>query len=465
MDRLRQMVANISKQFGPLRATHKLLMASVVVIALMTLFVVSQYAGSSDLREVLPGMPVEDQQRAVALLTNLAIDGKMQDGKLMVPAASEMKARAVLLQSGEVGDDKAILFQNILQKQSWTNSRQQNDRLYAVALQNELARTIASMTGVKSSQVFLDIPEPNGLGGRVKKPTASVTVETDTGQPVTQAMADAVAGLMAGALAGLELDAIRIIDSSGRQLRARSEGDQMPATYMEHATRVETKVRQTVLDLLEYIPGVVVAVTAQVDVTRVTSQETSFAPENKGTVSLDKERTKITNDSSEASPAAIPGVEANQTADITRLGSGVGGIMTRNEETTLKSENHVGSKTQNTLDPKGYPTLVAVSVNVPRSFVASLIRTAEPQGGGGVSGTDEKAAGPTDQQVQEKFTTAVRPVIIESLVPQVRALMVQSGRIATAEEIKKLASEMISVAMIPLAVSYTHLTLPTNREV
>jgi len=457
MDRLRQMVANILKQFGPLRATHKLLIASLVVIALMTMFVVVQYTGKSDLREVLPGAPAEEQQRALTLLANFAIDGKMQNGAVMVPAADEIRAREALLASGEVGKDKAILFQNILQKQSWTNSRQQNDRLYAVALQNELARTIASMKGVKTAQVFLDIPEPGGLGGRVKKPRAAVTVETDTGAPVTQGMADAVAGLVAGASAGLELDAIRIIDSSGRQMRARSEEDQLPATYMEHATRVETQVRQKALDLLEYIPGVVVAVTAQVDVTRVTSQETSFSPESKGTVALEKERTKITNDSSEGSAAAVPGVEANQTADITRMGSGGGGNVTRNEETTIKSENYVGSRTQNVLDPKGYPTLVAVSVNVPRSFVASLIKTEkEPEGGGNAgAGTDSGAgglAGPTDQQVDDKFATVLKPLIIESLVPQVRALMVQGEQSLTAEEIKKLAGEMISVAMIPLDI-------------
>lgn len=454
MDQLRRMVANITKQLGPLRTTHKLLIGTIAVIALMTFFVVSQYAGKADFAEVLPGSSVEAQKQGAVVLADVAIKSDMRNGVLMVPVADVGRARAVLLESGQVNDDKAILFQNILQKQSWTNSRQQNDRLYTVALQNELARTIASMKDVRSAQVFLEIPEPGGLGGRVKQPRAAVTVLTDSGQPVTQSMADAVAGLVAGTTAGLELPAIRIIDASnGRQMKARSEEDQLPATYLEHANRVESQVRQKVLDLLEYIPGVVVAVTAQVDVTRVSSQVTSFSPENQGTVSLERERTKVTNDSSEASPSAVPGVEANQTADITRFSSSSGGNVTRSEETTVKNENHVGSTIQQISDPKGYPTLVAVSVNVPRGFVASLLKT-EPQGGGNApaAGTD---TGPTEQQVDDKFSAAVKPLIIESLVPQVRALMMQSGQAVTQEEVKKLAADMISVAMIPLDIPMT----------
>jgi flagellar biosynthesis/type III secretory pathway M-ring protein FliF/YscJ len=212
---------------------------------------------------------------------------------------------------------------------------------------------------------------------------------------------------------------------------------------------VESATRDKIENLLSYIPGVVVAVTARVDVTRSEREVLEYSPEKQGTVSLELERSKTTTQSSESSSGATPGPTANQTADIT-VGAG-SGTSNLSEESKLLNEVKVGQKVEKVFDPKGYPTLVAVSVNVPRGYVASLVKPAA-----GTTGANAPAAppagpatGPTDAEVDQKFTQTIKPMIMDSLVPQIRALMVQSGQNVTAATIRAVAEEMLSVSMIP----------------
>jgi hypothetical protein len=101
---------------------------------------------------------------------------------------------------------------------------------------------------------------------------------------------------------------------------------------------------------------------------------------------------------------------------------------------------------QQTIDPRGAPTLVAISVNVPRSFVVAVAKSQTAQGGEG----EEKD--PTDEQVRQTFEQLVRPAIIESIKPQVRALSMQSapGKMPKDEEITALMAQTVGVSLMPI---------------
>ncbi len=434
MDRLRQILANISKQLGTLTVVHKLLVGAVVVVIVMSLLLVGLLTGKADSIELLPGAAAPDQQRAASHLATVDIKHTLRDGVVFVRAADAPRARAMLQEAGALPGDKALLFANILEKQSWTNSRQVNEQTYRIALQNELARTIENFAGVKAATVLIDIPEPSGLGRSVRRATAAATVETESGEAMPQGMVDAVAAFIAGASAGLDAERVRVIDAAtGRQRKALSDAETLPTTYLEHATKVETQAREKILDLLSYIPGVVVAVTAQVDVTRVTAQVQTNLPERQGTVSLVKKTTDTTNSSTQSAPGSESGFAANQAADINR-GSATPGNSTEQNSNTTEFENHVGTRSETILDPKGHPTMVAVSVSVPRGFIASLLKA---------SGVDE----PTEQQIQERFDTSVRPAITQTLLPQLRVL---NQRGDAADDAAKMAQDLIGVSMIPM---------------
>ncbi len=455
MDQLRRIMASINKQLRPTSAAAKMAIGAFALLFLALMFIVAERSSTPDMQELFPGMAANDQITAKNHLDSLGIKNELKGGKLMVPSADALHARAAIAESGQLPGDKTLIFDTLIASQSWTNSTQQNDQNFLIALQNELSTTIQHFHGVKTAKVIIDVPESVGLGAAVRKPTASATIFTDTGQPMPQSMVDAVAGFIAGSRAGLDVSRVRVIDGSSHQFscRARSEEDSVSGTNLEQAAKVESQTREKVLDLLSYIPDVIVAVTAQVDVTRMTAQVQNYLPEGKGTVSLDKKTSDTSNISHESSGGAEPGPASNVAADINR-GNTTTGSRTEVTESTSEKENHVGSRTESIIDPKGHPTMVAVSVNVPKGFVAAQ----KPAPAAGTpAGTAPTPITDADQDFQD-----IRKTIIASIKPQVRAMTVAANGNSDPKAIEALVEQSISVSLIPDPPKSGGTTQPTS---
>lgn len=454
MGQFREMLATIQKHLGGLSASSKLLIASLVVIMLMSLGYVAIYSSKSKFVELLPGMPAAEQTKAAAYLRSVNMRVELgTDGKAMVPADSQAQARAMLGENGKLSGDKSAMFELILDKQHWINSREQNERLFLAALQSQLAQDISQFKGVKSATVILDIPEPAGLGRAVKKPSGAVTVQTRDGSPLPQATVDAIASYVAGSRAGLDIDRIRVIDATtGRQRKAAADGDLSSGTYIEHAAKVEAQAHEKISDLLAYINGVIVAVTAQVDVTKVNSQTTSHLPKDKGTLQIEKRVNTEETSNSQTSPGAEAGIASNVGMDVNKGGQSGSSQKTNKEDTEF--EVHTGTKTETIVDPKGMPTMIAVSVNVPRSFVVGLIQSTAPASAPRATPANGTPApsGPTEQEINDKFEKDVKPTIEKLLKPHVRAMTVLANGVATEDAMTRVLAEAINVAMIPLDV-------------
>lgn len=444
MEPLRRLLDSMRKQAGAMNASHKLLVGCVVVIVVLALVVVWQVAGRARMVELLPGASTEDQQRALAHLEPMGIEAQMSaDGRLVVPSGDASRASASLARANLLPSDKALYFENLLTKQSWMNSRQVNDTQYHIALTNELSRMIASVNGVESAKVNLDIPQVQGLGVGVKAPKASILVKSDNGRALPQSVVDGVARLVEGSIAGLSLDRVTVTDAvTGANRNVTTADSTAPTLAREHAAAVEAQTQAKLQSMLAHIPGVVVTVTASVDVTRSTARIESVLKKGEGTESLPRKSSEIVNTSSESTGSASPGVASNQTADITRGGSGTG-IRTDSKDETSEMETRFGTKTETIIDPKGQSTSVAVSVNVPSGYVAGLVKPAAA-----ATGTTTPAA-PDDKAVADRFERDVKPVIIASLTPHLRTMVAQANANADPETIKALVKDSISVAMVP----------------
>jgi len=428
VERLRRTLVTIQKYLGKLGPTHKMLIGSLSVIGLMTLFLVAQYAGRPALVELLPGASPEDQARAVAFVESRGIEHRERDGRLMVPAGQRSAIFAQLSESGQAPPDQEILFRNLLEKQSWSMSRTQSERLYLIALQNELARVISNYDGIGKATVLLDVPEPSGLGRIVRRPTASATVRTDSGAPVSQRQVDAIAAQIAGARAGLEVQNVRIVDAAtGRQRRATSEDDLIPTTYLEQAAKVERLAREKFLAMLSYIPGGIVTVTAQVDVTRRSGQTKRYLDKGQGTIiPLVTESTTSSTDS-QSSSGAEPGVRSNASVDI-RTAGGAGGTKSEQSQEDTTFQPFVGEQVENVVDPRGMPTWLAVSVNVPWEYVAQRLRDKRRREAAGAGADKDKPIPePTEAEVQARFDQVERTMIEASITPHLPRITQADG--------------------------------------
>ncbi|MEL6328628.1 MAG: hypothetical protein AAFR38_03120 [Planctomycetota bacterium] len=434
MEPIRRAFKTVIQQFGKLSATQRLLMASLAVIAAMTLFVVSQYAAERPMVE-LTGLEPSEQTRVQAAFRGMDLPVQIDGGRLMIPEGTQHLAMAELLESGEMPDNTETLFRNLIEKQDWRLSREQNNQQYMFALQNELGRVIGRLRGVRSARVIIDAPEASGLGRAVREPTASVTLFGSAGS-IPQEAVDAAASLVAGARSGLELRNVRVIDGSTGRPRAVTDESRMAAgTYLEHQQMVEEETRRKLEQLLGYIPGATVAVTARVDVRRVSRRTTRNLEKGQGTVSLPMQVTSSEHESTNSSRGFEPGVRANQEVSIPSGGSGAGSNLTQGEEST-QFENAIGREQLEESDPRGMPTYLAASVNVPEGYVEGLVRRRQA---GDPDADAEGAVDPDD--VLQRFEE-LRRTIEETLRPHLRT---------TDAEGNETAGE-VSVALVPSAM-------------
>jgi len=412
MEQLQKVLQRARTQLGGMTASQKLLLGSLAVIAAMSLVLVSRYASRPSFETLSFG---GGEAEVLQVLKRSGIEARMEEGELVVPVGARPAALATLADQGALPDDTTILFNNLLTKQDWRNSREQNRQQFVFALQNELGRVISRFNGVKQATVMIDAPEPEGLGRAAREATASATVWSSTGAPLRQETVDAVAHLVAGARAGLSVENVRVIDGgTGSQRRATDENRMQSTSYLEHASMVEEETRTKLESLLNYISGVTVAVTAQVDVTRVSSQTKRHLPLNDGTVSLLRTGNEMSvTETGGRSGGAEPGVRSMVGADINFAGGAAGSSM---EQTEGREEfdNAIGTEVSELVDPRGMPTFLAASVNVPESYIEGMLRReaaagAEAEGeveGDAVSRDDVRAR---FEEFRDEVEQSVRP--------------------------------------------------------
>lgn len=409
MGAFRRALATIQTYLGRLTVSQRLLIGSLAVIMLMTLFVVRQYASTPENVALLePNASAERQTQAMQFVRANFIPHTVNEaGAVMVPPGRQYAVLAQMSQQGKLPDDNHLLFDSLIQKQSWTQTYQQNAQMEAVAVQNELSRIIGQMDGIAGASVIMDVPRSRGLGQPRTTPTAAVTVFT--GKGLDQNAVDAIAHLVASARSGLSVSSVRVIDGTNkRQYRARDERTAAAASYSEYQTAIEDRKQRQVYDMLSaYIRGVVVTIHAQVDVTRRTSTIESVMPSGSGSEALVKSESTTEKRSSQGgvSGGGEAGVRSNSGADIATgvSAQGPGGPTTNDTDTKTEFETRFGKKLESIDDPRGFATKINAVVNVPRAYFADIWRSqqaAEAPAEGTATDATAKAAEPKDADLK-----------------------------------------------------------------
>lgn len=435
MEQLRRSMANIQDGLGQLGPTHKLLFGSLAVIAVMTLFLVSQYAAKPTMVDL---MSQDGDPQLVGALQAVGIQAQVSEGRVLVPAGSQHAALAHLTSSGQLPNDTTILFNNLIQSQDWKASREQHRQQAVIALQNELARVISQIRGIREASVIIDAPEAAGLGRAVRQPSASVTVFASAGVAVPQPTVDAIASLVAGSRAGLDPSRVSVIDgSTGRPREVSNQESMATGMYMDHKRQIEQYTQREIERILVYVPGAVVTVNAMVDVTRVARREEKYLEPKQGTVSVLKSETVSEGSNTQGSRGAEPGLRSSSTADIS---TGQRATGQESEESTTRSESEVriGSETKETVDPRGMPTYLSASVIIPQEWVEAAIRSSRPE---------DQAEEPVSKAESDAYFLAIKPQMEETIL----------NRLSTANEDGSVREGRVNIAMVPMPSSVTGL--------
>jgi flagellar M-ring protein FliF len=265
------------------------------------------------------------------------------------------------------------------------------------ALEGELARTIRSLDGVTFARVQLVLPKRQLFEDEAEQPTASVVIGVAGREPSADQVR-ALQNLVAGAVPNLKPARVTIVDQNAKLLGG-GDGDAVAGQAADdQRTATEDRIRKQVKELVEGVVGpgrARVQVTADLDMSQVTTQEEKFDPDGqvvRSTQTVEETAKQNQPDGSgQASASAnVPGTPgANTTTTNNSSDSG------RTEETT---NYEITKTTKTTIDAPG---------EVKRLSIAVAVDGVTAPGAHGKPGSYTPRSAPEMQHIEELVRSAV----------------------------------------------------------
>lgn len=190
--------------------------------------------------------------------------------RVMVPADQLAKARLETLGRGVPGQGGAGY--ELLDRVQFGITESDRSLQHKRILEGELARTVASISGVASARVHIALPEKSPFVRENVPPTASVLVNMKPGAELNGGDVQAITNVVAAAVPGLTPEKVVVTDNKGRILRPDSNAA---------AEDLAKKIERSVVNVLEaaFGPGAAATVNVETDpVEEVITEETAGTP-------------------------------------------------------------------------------------------------------------------------------------------------------------------------------------------
>jgi flagellar M-ring protein FliF len=230
------------------------------------------------------------------------------------------------------------------------------------ALEGELARTIRSLDGVTFARVQLVMPKRQLFDEQPEEPSASVVVGT-AGRDPSGEQVRALQNLVAGAVPNLKPERVTIVDQNSRLLGGGDGASAAGQTADTQRSATEEALRKRIKELVEGVVGpgkARVQVTADLDLSQITTQEEKFDPDGqvvRSTQTVEENAKQNEPDSSGqvGASANVPGTPGAGTTTTNSSNSG------RTEETT---NYEISKTTKTTVEAPGTIKKLSIAVAV-----------------------------------------------------------------------------------------------------
>ncbi|MFO1435247.1 MAG: flagellar basal-body MS-ring/collar protein FliF [Gammaproteobacteria bacterium] len=204
-------------------------------------------------------------------------------GALMVPADQVYDARLKLAAAGLPKSNSAGF--EMLEKDSPFGSSQAAELVrFQHALEEELARSIAKLSNVRSARVHLAIPKPSVFARDKKDPSASVLIDLYPGRSLEEGQVEAIAHMVAASVPNLQMSAVTVVDQQGRLLTSGDGPEQMQeaAHRFDYTRKLEDNYAKRIEDILLPLVGeggVKAQVSADLDFTDTEQTSENYNPD------------------------------------------------------------------------------------------------------------------------------------------------------------------------------------------
>ncbi|MEM1436379.1 MAG: flagellar basal-body MS-ring/collar protein FliF [Pseudomonadota bacterium] len=260
-----------------------------------------------------------DAQAMTAALDGAAIPYRLDEraGLILVRESEYHRARMQLAGADVLGDSPSG-YELLDRDQGFGVSQATESMQHRRSLEGELARSIATISAVRSARVLLAQPRRSAFVRDRRKATAAVTVTVAPGRRLESEQVMGIANLVAGAVPELAAEDVTVIDQSGVLL---SEQDMDPTHrqnqfQLEYTAALEDKLRRKVTNILAPslgLTGFSAEVAVEVDFTRTEQTEELYNPD----LTAVRSEAAVNEETSGDAPLAqgIPGALANDPAE------------------------------------------------------------------------------------------------------------------------------------------------------
>jgi flagellar M-ring protein FliF len=272
------------------------------------------WAQEPNYQPVVGDLSAYNPQDVTTILDSNGIKYRMdpRTGALLVPSNEVHNARLKLAAEG-VTDRRTIGYELLDQDRGLGTSQFMETISYRRGLEGELARTIATMRGVRNARVHLAIPERSVFIRDAREPTASVFLEVFAGRRPEQEQIRAIVNLVAGSVPMMSREQVTVVDQNGNLLtgdETRANADQMKDQY-EYTARVEDRLTRRVASMIAPIVGngrFRTEVTADLDFSAVERAEELYNPEQQAV----RSERELSEQRGAGANGGIPGALSNQ---------------------------------------------------------------------------------------------------------------------------------------------------------
>ncbi len=309
-DLLRQ----VREAWGGLATRQKISLVLSAVLTVAAVGAIVWWAQQPTWGVLYTGLDPKDAQAVIEELQGEQVPVRIRDGGRVIEVPVERVDRLRmdlaaknLPASGRFGFLEMFAQDNIAQ-----SSRVQKIR-YQKALEDELARTIESLSEVSRARVHLALPGDRVFLDDDDTAKASVTITLRAGSKLASDQVQGIARIVAGAVPELTPEHVSVVDSSGNVLWEGDgdEGNLLATRQLEMKTAIERDIDRKVAKVLAPLVGeghFVVRTSADLDFQKVSRHERQYDPDSGVLVSEEKSKEKTR---SAATGGGVPGTASN----------------------------------------------------------------------------------------------------------------------------------------------------------
>lgn len=366
MESLKRLIARLNTYMSDLTASQRLAIGLCVVIIVGSFMWLVRWSVEPEYVRLIEE-PMTTEQLAAARKA-LPVGGYIIRGEhIFVPAAERHEMFWQLQDADALPADTHITFERLIEDDSPFRPESENSFRRRIALQNELAKVIASSRKVKSADVFITDVRDRRINAPNTQPTGSITLTMSSGQKLDQSTVTACAEIVAGAVPGLDAHNVKVIDGATmRPFTVPDPEDAASAGLLAEEKKKEDHLTRKIESQLSYIPGVRISVSVELDAARRQTRTLDYAEPQVA------EETTLNTDIKTGTGSGEPGVGPNVGQSLT-MGA-TGQSDTKDESTTKYQDQRLTQETTTQEFPFALKRATA-TIGIPRSYIVGSLQS------------------------------------------------------------------------------------------